>query len=84
MAESENRPTRPWDIFNKNIEKLEKEFVEQRLDICRGCEFFIKLTSQCGQCGCLMPLKAKLAPSVCPVGKWGPWDTSGVSFTELQ
>jgi hypothetical protein len=65
-----NRPARPWDIFNKNIEKVDPNSLEYRLDICRACEHFVKLTSQCTQCGCFMPLKAKLPHATCPVNKW--------------
>jgi hypothetical protein len=64
------RNARPWDIFNKNIAKLEASISEERLQICRGCEHFISLTSQCKKCGCLMNLKTKLPNAYCPIGQW--------------
>jgi hypothetical protein len=65
-----NRPARPWDIFNKNIEKVGEEIANSRLDICRSCDHFIKITQQCTQCGCIMPAKAKLPHASCPIEKW--------------
>ncbi len=42
-----------------------------RFDICKACEHFISLTSQCSQCGCFMKAKTALRNAECPVGKWG-------------
>jgi hypothetical protein len=67
---AEERNARPWDIFNKNITKLEGSISEERLQICKTCEHLIQLTSQCKKCGCLMNLKTKLPNAYCPVGKW--------------
>jgi hypothetical protein len=64
------RSARPWDLFNKNIGRVETEIAETRLDICRGCDRFIKSTSQCKECGCIMKLKAKLPNASCPLHKW--------------
>jgi hypothetical protein len=54
------------------------ELSEQRMEICRQCEF---LKAQfCMKCGCLMAAKTKLNRASCPVGKWGsvgkklPWE----------
>ena len=46
---------------------------KQRLDICRQCEFFIRLTQRCQECGCFMPVKAFIPNEVCPLNppKWG-------------
>lgn len=41
-----------------------------RMDICRGCPHFIKLTSQCKKCGCFMAAKTKIQSATCPVNKW--------------
>jgi hypothetical protein len=66
-----DRPARPWDLFNKNIGRVETEVAEERLVICRECEHFIKATHQCTQCGCIMNAKTKLPNASCPLGKWG-------------
>jgi hypothetical protein len=65
-----NRPARPWDLFNKNIGRVQTEISEQRLSICKECPKFIFSTSQCKECGCIMKLKTKLPNASCPLGKW--------------
>ena len=62
--------TRPWDMLNPHAEKVSEEVAATRFDACTSCEFFIKPTSQCSKCGCLMNLKTKLKLAKCPVGKW--------------
>lgn len=71
MTDPYNRPARPWDLFNKNLKKVESEISSKRLEICRSCEHFIKMTSQCKECGCIMNLKTKLPNAECPIHKWG-------------
>lgn len=77
--ENENRPARPWDLFNKNLGRVETEIFEKRFDICKSCPELIQITSQCKKCGCLMKAKAKLPNASCPLGKWG---TEKVSYKE--
>lgn len=67
---TEERKARPWDILNKNIEKLMPEQQAIRLDICKACPELIHLTKQCKKCGCFMEAKTKLPHAVCPLGKW--------------
>jgi hypothetical protein len=74
-----SRPARPWDLLNKNLEKVGSEVSEQRLAICKECPEFIKLTSQCKECGCIMNLKTKLPNASCPLKKW---DIVRVGFKE--
>lgn len=68
------RETRPWDLFrSKNSpegERVHEEKRKERLSICEQCPRFVKLTSQCLECGCIMKLKTKLAAATCPLGKW--------------
>lgn len=62
--------TRPWDIINPNVSKVNKISAEKRLNICLSCDKLIKLTKQCRECGCIMPAKVKLENATCPIGKW--------------
>lgn len=71
MTDPFDRPARPWDLFNKNLGRVETEIAEQRLSICRQCEHFISATTQCTQCGCFMNGKTKLPNAFCPIHKWG-------------
>lgn len=43
---------------------------ERRLVICRDCPHFRHKTTRCGQCGCFLNIKAKLAVVSCPIGQW--------------
>jgi hypothetical protein len=63
--------TRPWDLINPNTEWASDEVVEQRYSVCKQCPEFIKITTQCKKCGCVMKSKTKLADAECPIGKWG-------------
>jgi len=69
-----DRPVRPWDLFNKNMNRAPSSIVQERLKVCQSCPFFISPTQQCKKCGCIMPQKAKLADAFCPVHKWGKFE----------
>lgn len=71
MTNPYDRPARPWDLFNKNLGKVEGLISEKRLEICRLCPEFISATTQCKKCGCIMKLKTKLPNASCPLDKWG-------------
>jgi hypothetical protein len=66
----ENSSVKPWDLVNPKEPRATEELSADRYNICTGCEFFIKLTTQCKKCGCFMNLKTKLERATCPVGKW--------------
>jgi hypothetical protein len=66
-----NRQARPWDLLNPNIKHVSKDIESKRLEICKICPKFIKSTSQCRECGCIMVLKTKLPNAYCPLEKWG-------------
>ena len=60
---------RPWDFFNPN-EKKDKNLLAERLEICKVCPSFNKLTVGCNECGCFLKMKAKMERATCPLGKW--------------
>jgi len=80
MADPFERPARPWDLFNKNLGRVDEGIAAQRFDICLECPQLIKLTNQCKECGCIMSAKTKLPNAECPLGKWGQIN---VSYKEL-
>lgn len=47
-----------------------EEKAKARMDMCLGCEFFVKEQTRCGKCGCFMKAKVALESAKCPVGKW--------------
>jgi hypothetical protein len=65
-----NRSVRPWDIFNKNIEKVTDDVQKERMSICLQCPRLIKATRQCKECGCFMDAKTRLLEAECPLLKW--------------
>ena len=46
----------------------DQALVDSRLAKCGECEHY-KLNI-CGQCGCYMPVKAKIKTVGCPINKW--------------
>ena len=69
-----DKPVRPWDLYNKNMNRAPSAVVQERLDICKTCPFFRSSIKQCKRCGCIMPQKAKLADAFCPEHKWGKFE----------
>ncbi len=65
-----NKTVRPWDLFNRNEERVPDEVKEKRFNMCKECPFFINMTGTCKKCGCFMDAKTKLSNASCPVGKW--------------
>lgn len=69
-----DKPVRPWDLFNKEMGRVPSSVLQERLSICEKCPFFRSSVKQCKKCGCIMTQKAKLADAVCPVDKWGKFE----------
>ena len=49
---------------------VEPEVARERYETCKTCPSFVKFTTQCKQCGCVMRMKTKVKGQVCPLGKW--------------
>ena len=49
---------------------LPKEKREERLNICKKCEYFDKDLVRCKVCGCFMKIKTALAAAHCPKYYW--------------
>lgn len=58
------------DTISGEVVWSEDELKKKRLEICTGCEHFIKTTKQCGKCGCFVSSKIAFKKSQCPIGKW--------------
>jgi uncharacterized paraquat-inducible protein A len=45
---------------------------EERLSICKSCEFYKNESGEpsCGQCGCPLKSKISIAEESCPLQKW--------------
>ena len=66
----EERPARPWDLWNKDIGRVAEEVTAARLAVCKGCDRYFSLMHLCVECGCVMEAKALLPNAYCPLRKW--------------
>jgi hypothetical protein len=57
--------------LKESTKPLTEEEKNVRYEICKACDHYISLTTQCTQCGCIMKLKTALPFAECPIGKWG-------------
>jgi hypothetical protein len=62
--------SRPWDLFDSKTVYVSKDVYESRIEICRLCPKLISGINVCSECGCLMPIKAKMEHAHCPIRKW--------------
>jgi hypothetical protein len=53
-----------------NTLKLSDQEANNRLDICKSCDFFNSTQTRCNKCGCFMAVKTYLKAEKCPIGKW--------------
>lgn len=49
---------------------ISKESYEERMKICKGCEFFDDKLVMCKACGCFLNLKSWLIAARCAQNKW--------------
>ena len=42
----------------------------ERLNICKECDSYLKNRDMCKECGCIMAMKTRLFAAKCPLGKW--------------
>jgi len=42
----------------------------ERLNICKTCDFFNPIIDQCKYCGCFLQIKTSWASEKCPIDKW--------------
>lgn len=52
------------------FKKVSKAKQEERLSICRSCEYYNKENVECNNCGCQLELKTIWKISKCPLEKW--------------
>jgi len=65
-----------WDLI-KHIHQNQIEYLivpdhilEERMEICKGCDKFDALQKRCSECGCYIPAKARVSVDGCPLNKW--------------
>lgn len=57
--------------------------LSQCFAICAGCDKYqpgaLPVADKCGQCGCFLSAKARMATEACPLGKWPTRPTTTTS-----
>ena len=46
------------------------EIANERLNICKGCEYYDPNQNRCLHCGCFLEHKVKWSLDSCPINKW--------------
>lgn len=63
-----------FGILTTNVDMnkffVPNEIYEDRITICKSCDYYFKLTGNCKVCLCFMKVKARLAPMECPKKYW--------------
>ena len=57
----------------ENPKLAPRKVTADRMEICRACDHFDQITTQCSQCLCIMSLKTTFANVRCPTDKWGEY-----------
>lgn len=60
---------RPWHVVTGA--HVDEPTYGERMASCRACDSFLPGLQRCGECGCIMLLKARLVDAECPLGRWG-------------
>lgn len=81
--QGENLAKFTFQLIKKAINQealfVSPEVKEERLSICRQCEWYDPAQNRCKQCGCFLDQKAGFALDSCPLHKW---DESDIDWTK--
>ena len=69
-----------FDVIKKALQSDEglivsNEIKEERLAICRSCDYYDASQIRCKHCGCFLEQKAAFSIDSCPIDKWKESDT---------
>jgi hypothetical protein len=70
LGEDNKKDVTFLSLFNPKEPRSDSTVKEERLAVCRQCEFFNNRLQQCGKCGCFMLAKTTLERAHCPIMKW--------------
>ena len=65
-----------WDVMKESLSNdstsllVSDQIYNERLEICKSCDWYDPNQNRCKECGCYMLVKARLAGSHCPLDKW--------------
>lgn len=52
------------------FQKVSDEKQQERLDLCKACEYYQAKDARCMKCGCFLKFKSMFEAWHCPIGKW--------------
>ena len=55
------------------------EVREERMNVCRSCEYYDEKQNRCRHCGCHLEAKVRFAIDSCPLQKWTVSDENWIS-----
>jgi hypothetical protein len=59
------------DVTHKTNVYVNENVKNERMNICKRCDFYHARQNRCKHCGCWLEHKVKFSISECPIGKWG-------------
>lgn len=68
MAEEDAKQIQRYKEAIKESDRVDAEVYEERLALCKACDFLN--TGTCGACGCYVELRALAKNGRCPHKKW--------------
>jgi len=79
-----------FDLIKKSMKgdalMVSDQIAEERLEICKSCEYYDPEQLRCKHCGCFLEHKVRWALDSCPIEKWSQTDKDwieGGKFEEL-
>jgi len=57
-------------INSENSLFATEEIINERMDICRSCEYYDAKQVRCRRCGCFLKQKVRFIFDSCPLSKW--------------
>ena len=52
------------------FKSVDEKTQQNRMDICKKCEYYEEANNSCKKCGCFLQIKTSWASEACPEGKW--------------
>lgn len=68
----------------KNPSIVPRAVAEERMEVCRNCNYFKTKSQVCELCGCYLPLKTSMVSMKCPLDKWAEWDRNAYNESENE
>ena len=86
MSEEKQYPSLPqqgknlakfaWDVLKESLSNdstsllVSDQIYNERLEICKSCDWYDPNEIRCKNCGCWLENKARWSLDSCPIGKW--------------